>query len=126
MNNELDIQEIKRVIEEVVVEWDYEGEDLEEMSIAYDKDETKVIEFATVEEGKWDDEGKYQYQDNIFQVLLTDENRENYTNTDVFYRQSVDRSGSYFSHYEYTYSKPVQVELHEYEKTITVREWTEV
>ena len=42
-----------------------------------------------VEEGKWEDEGKHSYKDFIFKY------------EGKFYEISLDRSGSYFTDYEY-------------------------
>ena len=65
-----------------------------------------------VEEGDWDDEGKYQYQYNLYQLASFDKDVKNYLcdkslidKYNLFVGQCVTRCGSYFSDY-YEYDKP--------------------
>jgi hypothetical protein len=48
------------------------------------------LSYTEVEEGEWDDEGKYQYQYNVFEI----EHR--------YFGINTSRNGSYFSDYNYT------------------------
>ena len=48
------------------------------------------LPYEVVEEGEWEDEGKYQHQSTVFSI----ENR--------YFDVSLARSGSYFSDYYYT------------------------
>lgn len=66
-----------------------------------------------VEEGDWDDEGKYQYQYNLYQLASYDENVKKWLcdeslvdKYNIFLGQCVTRCGSYFSDYYYEYDKP--------------------
>ena len=66
-----------------------------------------------VEEGDWDDEGKYQYQYNLYQLSSFNKDIKNYLcdkslidKYNLFVGQCVTRCGSYFSDYYYEYDKP--------------------
>jgi len=66
-----------------------------------------------VEESDWDDEGKYQYQNNVYQLVSYDPSVAGYpctknitSNFNLFFELSVKRSGSYFSDYYYQYDCP--------------------
>lgn len=61
-----------------------------------------------VEDGNWDDQGKYQYKDvtGILYRVLEDNSVIKY---DIAVTQYITRCGSYFSDYEYEY-EPLQVD----------------
>lgn len=61
-----------------------------------------------VDEGDWDDQGKYQYKDvtGILCEILEDGSVTKY---DIAVTQYITRSGSYFSKYYYEY-EPLQVD----------------
>lgn len=61
-------------------------------SQANDIMENNNKDFRLIDEGEWEDDGKYQYRDVIFEYLA----REG-----EYYRFTQSRSGSYFSDYEY-------------------------
>lgn len=74
-------------------------------------DEDKI---EIIEDGDWDDQGKYQYKCIIF---LMDEK---------YYQTVITRSGSYFSDYDYQYENPVEVRKEEKVVTRTEISWIEV
>lgn len=61
-----------------------------------------------VDEGDWDDQGKYQYKD-VTGVLYKISGDDSVTNYDIAVTQYITRSGSYFSGYYYEY-EPLQVD----------------
>jgi|SRR6185437_12687672 len=118
--------QIKEMLQKKIEEeWGYEGYSLEDVELELNENET--VYFMESEIDGWDDQGKYQYQQQIYEAaLVKDGDWDDTTYLGIFFAQDIQRSGSYFTHYEYYHEKPVEVELKEYEKTITVREWTEV
>lgn len=54
----------------------------------------------------WDDEGKYQYSNITYQLAEYHEDEDFYVLYDLFVVRPVQRSGSYFSSYYYSYSMP--------------------
>lgn len=70
-------------------------------------------DFETIESQGWDDQGKYQFK---YPVVK-------HCKTGKFYTFCVQRSGSYFTDYNYYYpcSELQEVELQE--KTVVVKEW---
>lgn len=72
--------------------------------------------YEVIDDGDWDDHGKYQYKTMIVW------NKE----TNKFYQYSIQRSGSYFSDYYYdTDDEPFvdAVEVEERERTIVETYW---
>jgi hypothetical protein len=70
-------------------------------------------------EGSWEDEGKYQYQEVIGQLVAWDFNKEGYPcdksiveRYNLFGTVSCSRSGSYYSEYYYSYE---EIHLFKYE-----------
>ena len=61
-----------------------------------------------VDEGDWDDQGKYQYKD-VTGVLCKTSEDGSVTKYDIAVTQYITRSGSYFSEYYYEY-EPLQVD----------------
>lgn len=61
-----------------------------------------------VDEGDWDDQGKYQYKD-VTGVLYKISGDDSVTKYDIAVTQYITRSGSYFSGYYYEY-EPLQVD----------------
>jgi len=64
--------------------------------------------FICTNEGKWDDEGKYQFQLIEYQLVSYDNSNDSYPTYnniidryDVVFELSISRSGSYFSDYYY-------------------------
>lgn len=71
--------------------------------------------FELVIQGIWNDGGKIQSSQIIFKDVRDGKH----------YSFDLNRSGSYFSHYEYeVWDEPVEVELQE--KLITIKRWVEV
>lgn len=75
--------------------------------------EGKSYNLLMIEEGDWDDEGKYQYQYNLYQLASYDKNVKCYLCNEslidkynLFLGQCVTRCGSYFSDYYYEFDKP--------------------
>ena len=60
-----------------------------------------------VDDGDWDDQGKYQYKD-VTGVLCKTSEDGSVTKYDIAVTQYITRSGSYFSEYYYEY-EPLQV-----------------
>lgn len=61
-----------------------------------------------VDEGNWDDQGKYQYKD-VIGILCKFSEDGLITKYDIAVTQYITRSGSYFSDYYYEYD-PLQVD----------------
>ena len=61
-----------------------------------------------VDDGDWDDQGKYQYKD-VTGVLCKTSEDGSVTKYDIAVTQYITRAGSYFSEYYYEY-KPLQVD----------------
>ena len=83
----------------------------------YLSDEEDTDDFKFVENGEWEDDGKYSSQYTIIE------------SNGKFYQFWVYRSGSYFSHYEYEFyeDKEGMIEVHEVEKRTRVEEyWADV
>lgn len=115
-------EQINQLLEEEMKEYGYDYPCLDDVDLKLESGE--IIYFSEYENDGWDNQGKYQYQEAIYQAYISETgNWENAKPIDMFFSQDIQRSGSYFSDYDYTHEKPVEVELHEYEKTITVREW---
>ena len=60
-----------------------------------------------VDDGNWDDQGKYQYKD-VTGILYKISEDDSVTKYDIAVTQYMTRSGSYFSEYYYEY-EPLQV-----------------
>ena len=67
-----------------------------------------------VNESDWDDEGKYQYQDITYQLASFDKSVKKWVceesvidKFDLYLILPVERSGSYFTDYYYSYSAPI-------------------
>ena len=65
-------------------------------------------ETYVVDEGDWDDQGKYQYKD-VTGVLCRISEDGSVTKYDIAVTQYITRCGSYFSEYNYEYT-PLQVD----------------
>lgn len=65
-------------------------------------------ETYVVDEGDWDDQGKYQYKD-VTGVLCKVSEDNHVTKYDIAVTQYITRCGSYFSEYNYEYT-PLQVD----------------
>jgi len=75
--------------------------------------------FINRSESSWDDQGKYQYQELIGQLVAWDLNKQSYPckasiveNYNLFGRVSCSRNGSYYSDYYYSYE---QIQLFKYD-----------
>lgn len=68
----------------------------------------KEYYFNIVEEGDWDDEGKYQYKTDIGLLCMMENNGvdDMATTFDIAVLLDVTRSGSYFSEYYYNFDEP--------------------
>lgn len=78
-------------------------------------DDNDKLLFEVVEEGDWKDEGKFQDLEVIFKDV----------NTGKFYAFNIQRSGSYFSHYEYEVWDSVS-EVEKQTKTVVVERWVAI
>ena len=58
-----------------------------------------------LDEGSWDDEGKYQYRTDVGVLCEYDENWNIVKMFDIAVTSQITRSGSYFSDYNYDYEK---------------------
>lgn len=101
--NELEHMDLEKA-KEIVSHFDNEGwyEDLYAV-IDGNKYETYVVD-----EGDWDDQGKYQYKD-VTSVLCKVSEDNSVTKYDIAVTQYIARCGSYFSGYYYEY-EPLQVD----------------
>ena len=61
-----------------------------------------------VDDGDWDDQGKYQYKD-VTGILCKTSEDSSVTKYDIAVTQYITRCGSYFSEYNYEYA-PLQVD----------------
>lgn len=96
----MDLEEAKKIVSH------FDNEDwYEELGAIIDG-----VEYGLdiVDEGDWDDQGKYQYKDvtGILCEILEDGSVTKY---DIAVTQYITRSGSYFSEYYYEY-EPLQVD----------------
>lgn len=95
----MDLEEAKKIVNH----FDNEGW-YEELGATIDGTE---YELDIVEEGDWDDQGKYQCKD-VTGVLYKISEDGNVTKYDIAVTQYITRSGSYFSEYDYEY-EPLEV-----------------
>jgi len=63
----------------------------------------KIYGFKGVGDDKWDDEGKYQYKYEEGQLIEMNEKYKEIQSFNFGVARSVQRSGSYFSDYNYEY-----------------------
>ncbi|HID0768063.1 TPA: hypothetical protein ACXDAZ_002592 [Clostridium botulinum] len=115
----MNLQEIgKRVIDECG------SEDLE----CYNGFEIDGITYALeqIEEEDWISGGKYECSSNVFRIGIS--NKECAWKVDkpldLYIKQDVSRTGSYYSDYFYDYEKPYMVE--QKEETIVVNKWVAI
>ena len=103
-------QASKELIEKVK-DWFSTNSDLED----YESLEYNGVSYNLylVECGDWEDEGKYQYQYNMYQLASFDKNIKGWLcdeslidKYNLFLGQCITRCGSYFSDYYYEYDKP--------------------
>mgnify|MGYP003552023679 CR=1 FL=1 len=88
------------------------NKELSEKVFQEDFEESDGIEI--IEDGDWDDQGKYQYKCIIFSM------------NDKYYQTVVTRSGSYFSNYDYQFESPEEVIKEEKVVTKTEINWIPV
>ena len=96
----MDLDEAKKIVSH------FDNEDwYEELGATIDGVEYRL---EIVDDGDWDDQGKYQYKDvtGILCEILEDGSVTKY---DIAVTQYITRSGSYFSEYYYEY-EPLQVD----------------
>lgn len=96
----MDLEEAKKIVSH------FDNEDwYEELGAIIDG-----VEYGLdiVDEGDWDDQGKYQYKD-VTGVLCKTSEDGSVTKYDIAVTQYITRSGSYFSEYYYEY-EPLQVD----------------
>lgn len=96
----MDLDEAKKIVNH----FDNE-EDCEDLYANIDGIEYKTY---IVDDGDWDDQGKYQYKD-VTGVLCKTSEDGSVTKYDIAVTQYITRSGSYFSEYYYEY-EPLQVD----------------
>ena len=96
----MDLDEAKKVVSY------FDNEDwYEELGATIDGVEYRL---EIVDDGDWDDQGKYQYKD-VTGVLCETSEDGSVTKYDIAVTQYITRSGSYFSEYYYEY-EPLQVD----------------
>jgi len=96
----MDLDEAKKIISH------FDNEDwYEELGATIDGVEYRL---EIVDDGDWDDQGKYQYKD-VTGVLCKTSEDGSVTKYDIAVTQYITRSGSYFSEYYYEY-EPLQVD----------------
>lgn len=96
----MDLEEAKKIVSH------FDNEDwYEELGAIIDGVEYGI---DIVDEGDWDDQGKYQYKD-VTGVLCKTSKDGSVTKYDIAVTQYITRSGSYFSEYYYEY-EPLQVD----------------
>ena len=95
----MDLEEAKKIISH----FDNEGW-YEELGATVDGAEYRL---DIVEEGDWDDQGKYQFKD-VTGILYKIAEDSSIIKYDIAVTQYITRSGSYFSDYEYEYD-PLEV-----------------
>lgn len=96
----IDLDEAKKVVSY------FDNEDwYEELGATIDGVEYRL---EIVDDGDWDDQGKYQYKD-VTGVLCKTSEDGSVTKYDIAVTQYITRSGSYFSEYYYEY-EPLQVD----------------
>jgi hypothetical protein len=106
----------KVTIDKIIAEIHSKGSDDWERDIAsedaYVKLDDSMYCFHTVDncDIEWRDEGKYQFQETVAEIVQIDTNWKTIEKSGVFLFQSVTRSGSYFSDYYYDYSEVIIVE----------------
>ena len=96
----MDLEEAKKIVSH------FDNEDwYEELGAIIDG-----VEYGLdiVDEGDWDDQGKYQYKD-VTGVLCKTSEDGSVTKYDIAVTQYITRLGSYFSEYYYEY-EPLQVD----------------
>lgn len=96
----MDLEEAKEIVSH------FNNEDwYEELGATIDGVEYRL---EIVDDGDWDDQGKYQYKD-VTGVLCKTSEDGSVTKYDIAVTQYITRSGSYFSEYYYEY-EPLQVD----------------
>lgn len=96
----MNLEEAKKIVNH----FDNEGW-YEELGATIDGVEYRL---EIVDDGDWDDQGKYQYKD-VTGVLCKTSEDGSVTKYDIAVTQYITRSGSYFSEYYYEY-EPLQVD----------------
>jgi len=82
------------------------GYDLDDFE--YTDSDGKIYSFKEIGDDSWDDQGKYQYKYEQGQLVEMDKNWKEIQAFNFGVSRSVQRSGSYFSDYNYDY-KPYEV-----------------
>ena len=96
----MDLEEAKKIVNHFDNEGWYEELGATVNGVEYGLD--------IVDDGDWDDQGKYQYKD-VTGVLCKISEDGSVTKYDIAVTQYITRSGSYFSEYYYEY-EPLQVD----------------
>jgi len=73
-------------------------------------------DYETVDESNWDDQGKYQYCYPVVKDIISGKS----------YTFTVQRSGSYFSDYDFDFPDAELTEVHKVTETIIVEKWVAV
>ena len=86
------------------------NQDFEEFEYTYNN---KIYGFKEIEDEEWDDQGKYQYRIEQGKLIEMDENYKEIKSFNYGVSRSVQRSGSYFTDYNYEYEPYEFFELKE-------------
>ena len=85
-------------------------QDIEDFQCTYNN---KIYGFKDIRDDNWDDEGKYQYKTEQGQLIEMDKNYKELRLFNFGISRSVQRSGSYFTDYNYEYEPYEFYELKE-------------
>lgn len=92
---EMDIETAKSIVSEFDKESSLEDISMEVNGVRYGVD--------VIEDGSWEDDGKYQYKTDIGILCTYDKNYNVVNKYNVAVISNITRSGSYFSEYYYEY-----------------------
>lgn len=85
---------------------DFDLEDITTLDVEYDGEKFE-INLVLVKDESWNGNGKYQDKTNVFELCLNKEGVVYESN--VYIRQSLIRTGSYYDDYYYVNEKPEEV-----------------
>jgi len=74
-------------------------------------DTKHYFEIVEGDQDDWDDDGKYQYSNYVAQLVEIDDNFNEVKRYELYVREDVSRTGSYYTDYYYGYERTI-VEKH--------------
>lgn len=84
----------------------FDLQDIQPLYVDYDGERFE-IGLSLVDEGSWNGDDKYHDKTNVFELLLCKEGI--IYNTEKYFRQSLMRTGSYYTDWYYTNERPEEV-----------------